>query len=175
MRGVLTRRASTAAPAAASSGNAALPRRARTVAGLLAAAALAGMLFDAGPAAAADPVVAAGRGPAGSAHAGRTATAGARAPAAPVQSAATLYALNCMGCHPPPRTPAAEHGPLRGEFYHSALGRNFFIRVPQDGKRVLDAQDEARLLEEIMTWKRSCAAILQDAPHVNYSGERFVK
>lgn len=132
----------------------------------LAAAALAGALSGAGAA------LAAGSGPAGSAHAGKAARADAQAP---VQSAATLYALNCMGCHPPPRTPAADRGPLRGEFYHSALGRNFFIRVPQDGKRVLDAREEARLLEEIMTWKRSCAAILQDAPHVNYSGERFVK
>ncbi len=94
---------------------------------------------------------------------------------AATQNAATLYALNCMGCHSPPRTPGADRGPLRGEFYLNARGRNFYIRVPQDGKRVLAPDEEARLLDEIMTWKRSCAAILQDAPEVHYSGERFVK
>jgi len=95
--------------------------------------------------------------------------------AASPQNAATLYALNCMGCHPPPRTPGADRGPLRGEFYLNARGRNFYIRVPQDGKRVLGPDEEARLFDEIMTWKRSCSAILQDAPQVNYGGERFVK
>lgn len=120
--------------------------------GRLAAGLLAVGLLCGGPAAAAQP-------------------AAASAP----QNAATLYALNCMGCHPPPRTPGADRGPLRGEFYLNARGRNFYIRVPQDGKRVLGPDEEARLLDEIMTWKRSCAAILQDAPQVNYSGERFVK
>jgi len=105
----------------------------------------------------------------------KAATADARQPAAFAQSAATFYALNCMGCHPPPRDAARDDGPLRGEFYHSALGRNFFVRIPLDGRRALGAAEDARLLEEIMTWKRSCAAILQDAPPVNYSGERFVK
>lgn len=124
----------------------------RLAAGLLAVGPLCG-----GPAAAAQPAAAQ--------------PAAASAP----QNAATLYALNCMGCHPPPRTPGADHGPLRGEFYLNARGRNFYIRVPQDGKRVLGPDEEARLLDEITTWKRSCAAILQDAPQVNYSGERFVK
>ena len=104
-------------------------------------------------------------------------TRGAPAPRRPLtfaQSAATFYALNCMGCHPPPPH-GASTGPLRGEFFHSARGRNFFIRVPQDGRRVLSAEEDARLLDEILTWKRSCAAILQEAPEVNYSGERFVK
>lgn len=120
--------------------------------GRLAAGLLAVGLLCGGPAAAAQP-------------------AAASAP----QNAATLYALNCMGCHPPPRTPGADRGPLRGEFYLNARGRNFYIRVPQDGKRVLGPDEEARLLDEITTWKRSCAAILQDAPQVHYSGERFVK
>lgn len=110
----------------------------------------------------------------GDADARRHASAVPRAPVPFAQSAATLYALNCMGCHPPPSR-GHDAGPLRGEFFHSARGRNFFIRVPQDGKRVLSADEDARLLDEILTWKRSCAAILQEAPGVNYSGERFVK
>jgi hypothetical protein len=145
------------------------PPRTLAASCLLAAAVLAAALFGSAPA------LASGRASAGGAQSARAATADAGAPAAPGQSAATLYALNCMGCHPPPRTPDAERGPLRGEFYHTPLGRNFFIRVPQDGKRVLDARQEARLHAEILTWKRSCAAILQDAPDVNYSGARFVK
>jgi len=129
----------------------------RLAAGLLAAGLLCG-----GPAAAGQPAAAQ--------HA-----AAQHAPASAPQNAATLYALNCMGCHPPPRTPGADRGPLRGEFYLNARGRNFFIRVPQDGKRVLGPDEEARLFDEIMTWKRSCSAILQDAPQVNYGGERFVR
>lgn len=88
----------------------------------------------------------------------------------PVSSAATLYALNCMGCHAPPRTRELDRGPLRGEFYHSDKGRNFFIRMPAEGRR-LTAAEEALLLEEVLTWKRACAAIRQDAPMVNYYGE----
>ncbi len=88
----------------------------------------------------------------------------------PVSSAATLYALNCMGCHAPPRTRELDRGPLRGEFYHSDKGRNFFIRMPAEGRR-LSATEEASLLEEVLTWKRACAAIRQDAPMVNYYGE----
>jgi len=118
--------------------------------------------------------LAAGLLAAGLLHGGAAAAAPPAVASAP-QNAATLYALNCMGCHPPPRTPVADPGPLRGEFYLNARGRNFYIRVPQDGKRVLGPDEEARLLDEIMTWKRSCAVILQEAPQVNYSGERFVK
>lgn len=88
----------------------------------------------------------------------------------PVSSAATLYALNCMGCHAPPRTRELDRGPLRGEFYHSDKGRNFFIRMPAEGRR-LSATEEASLLEEVLTWKRACAAIRQDAPMVNYYGD----
>ncbi len=89
-------------------------------------------------------------------------------------SAATLYALNCMGCHPAPRTREHDAGPLRGEFFHSDKGRNFFIRMPAEGRR-LTGVEEARLLEEVLTWKRACAAIRQDAPMVDYRGERFVR
>ncbi len=84
--------------------------------------------------------------------------------------AATLYALNCMGCHPAPMARAYDAGPLRGEFFHNDKGRNFFIRMPADGRR-LSAAQEARLLEEVLTWKRGCAAIRQDAPMVGYYGE----
>lgn len=89
-------------------------------------------------------------------------------------SAATLYALNCMGCHPAPKTREHDRGPLRGEFFHSNMGRNFFIRMPAEGQR-LTATEEARLLEEVLTWKRACAAIRQDAPMVDYRGERYVR
>ncbi|RIK99363.1 MAG: hypothetical protein DCC72_00220 [Burkholderiales bacterium] len=89
-------------------------------------------------------------------------------------SAATLYALNCMGCHPSPKTSEHDAGPLRGEFFHNDKGRNFFIRMP-DGSRRLSASEEARLLEEVLTWKRACAAIRQDAPMVDYRGEHFVR
>ncbi|MCD6681813.1 MAG: hypothetical protein LT102_14400 [Burkholderiaceae bacterium] len=84
--------------------------------------------------------------------------------------AATLYALNCMGCHPAPKTREHDAGPLRGEFFHNDKGRNFFIRMPADGRH-LSAAQEARLLEEVLTWKRGCAAIRQDAPMVGYYGE----
>lgn len=90
------------------------------------------------------------------------------------QSAATMYALNCMGCHPSPKTRQYDAGPLRGEFFHSDKGRNFFVRMPSEG-RVLSAAEDARLFEEILTWKRSCAAILQNAPTVDYRGERHVR
>lgn len=89
-------------------------------------------------------------------------------------SAATLYALNCMGCHPAPRTREHDRGPLRGEFFHSEMGRNFFIRMPSEGRR-LTTTEEAQLLEEVLTWKRACAAIRQNAPMVDYQGERHVR
>lgn len=89
-------------------------------------------------------------------------------------SAATLYALNCMGCHPAPRTREHDRGPLRGEFFHSEMGRNFFIRMPSEGRR-LTTTEEAHLLEEVLTWKRACAAIRQNAPMVDYQGERHVR
>ncbi|MCO5102175.1 MAG: hypothetical protein M9885_15000 [Burkholderiaceae bacterium] len=95
-------------------------------------------------------------------------------PRAAGSPAATLYALNCMGCHPAPKTRAYDAGPLRGEFFHNDKGRNFFIRMPAEG-RALSTAEEARLLEEVLTWKRGCAAIRQDAPMVGYYGEHFVR
>ncbi len=96
-------------------------------------------------------------------------------PAAAGQSAATLYALNCMGCHQPPEAAKQQAQPLRGQFAHSEAGRVFFIDVPAGGTRPLTADEEARLLEEILAWRRSCRVILQQAPLVNYSGGKFVK
>ncbi len=91
------------------------------------------------------------------------------------ESAATHYALNCMGCHPPPQEAAARGLPLGGQFAHSELGRVFFINVRADGARALTAREEARLMDEIATWRRSCSVILQHAPLVRYSGRRFVQ
>jgi hypothetical protein len=91
------------------------------------------------------------------------------------QSAATLYALNCMGCHLPPEEAKGQAQPLRGQFAHSETGRVFFISVPAGGERALTAEEDTRLMEEILAWKRSCSAILQQAPLVRYSGGKFVK
>ncbi|MEW5887516.1 MAG: hypothetical protein AB1768_00475 [Pseudomonadota bacterium] len=90
------------------------------------------------------------------------------------QSAATLYALNCMGCHPPPEG-AKREASLRGQFAPADAGRVFFIDVPRNAAARLSAGEEARLMQEILTWKRSCTVILQQAPLVRYSGEKFVK
>lgn len=91
------------------------------------------------------------------------------------QSAATLYALNCMGCHQPPEAEKLRAQPLRGQFAHSDTGRVFFISVPAPGAPPLTAAEDASLLEEILSWKRSCSVILQQAPLVRYGGEKFVK
>ncbi len=91
------------------------------------------------------------------------------------ESAATLYALNCMGCHLPPDEAKRQAQPLRGQFAHSDTGRVFFISVPAPGARPLSPAEDARLLREILDWKRSCSVILQQAPLVRYSGEKSVK
>ncbi|MDR2239060.1 MAG: hypothetical protein LBE33_01285 [Zoogloeaceae bacterium] len=94
------------------------------------------------------------------------------------ESAATLYILNCMGCHLPPEAsqqPAQPLQPLRGQFADSDTGRVFFITVPAPGARPLTPEEDARLLKEILDWRRSCSVILQQAPLVRYSGERHVK
>jgi len=91
------------------------------------------------------------------------------------ESAATLYALNCMGCHLPPEELKNRLLPLGGQFAHSETGRVFFINVRAGEGRVLTPQDEARLQDEIAVWKRSCSVILQQAPLVRYGGGRFVK
>lgn len=86
-------------------------------------------------------------------------------------SAVTLYALNCMGCHQPPVHPAQPVQPLRGQFADGPSGREFFIGLPQPAGRALTPEEEALMLAEVMTWKRSCSVILQQAPLVVY-GER---
>ena len=91
------------------------------------------------------------------------------------ESAATLYALNCMGCHLPPAHARPGALPLGGQFAQSDAGRVFFISVRVDGERALTAQEDARLLDEIFAWKRSCSVILQAAPLVRYGGGKFVK
>lgn len=91
------------------------------------------------------------------------------------ESAATLYVLNCMGCHLPPAPASQQALPLGGQFVHSEAGRVFFINVQIDGGRALTAQEDARLLDEILAWKRSCSVILQAAPLVRYGGGKFVK
>jgi hypothetical protein len=90
-------------------------------------------------------------------------------------SAATLYALNCMGCHHVPEGAKGRVEPLRGQFAHTDRGRVFFIHVPAPGERRLTAEEERALVEEIVAWKRSCSVILQQAPLVRYSGERSLK
>lgn len=88
------------------------------------------------------------------------------------QSAATLYALNCMGCHIPPDEVLLQAPPLIGQFAQTERGRVFFIRLPHGGDRGADATREARLLREIMTWKKSCTVISQSAAMLKYTGTR---
>jgi hypothetical protein len=88
------------------------------------------------------------------------------------QSAATVYALNCLGCHFPPDEMTREAPPLVGQFAQTESGRVFFIRIPATGGTPLDKEQEARLLREILNWKKSCSVILQDAPLLKYSGPR---
>lgn len=95
--------------------------------------------------------------------------------AAAGESAATLYALNCMGCHLPPEDLKNRLLPLGGQFAHSEAGRVFFINVRSNGRRPLTPQEDSRLLDEMAAWKRSCSVILQHAPLVRYGGGRFVK
>lgn len=93
-----------------------------------------------------------------------TATAG--------QSAATLYALNCMGCHLPPEEIRREAPLLVGQFAQTETGRVFFIRVPDPGDKRLGSEQEARLLREVLNWKKSCPVIIQDAALLQYTGAR---
>ena len=91
------------------------------------------------------------------------------------QSANTLYALNCMGCHLPPVEAVRVTLPLGAHFMQGVAGRSFFINTAVGAQRVLTVQDNERLTDEIMSWKRSCHVILQQAPLVYYRGERAVK
>lgn len=96
----------------------------------------------------------------------------------PVQaapSAVTLYALNCMGCHQPPVDATQPVQPLHGQFADGATGRVFFIGMPQPPGRKLTAAEDAQMLEEIMTWKRSCSVILQQAPLVVFGQGKSVR
>lgn len=93
-----------------------------------------------------------------------TATAG--------QSAATLYALNCMGCHFPPEAIRREAPLLVGQFAQTETGRVFFIRVPDTGGKRLGKEQEVLLLREVLNWKKSCQVIIQDASMLQYTGAR---
>jgi hypothetical protein len=88
------------------------------------------------------------------------------------QSAATVYALNCLGCHFPPDEVARDEVPLVGQFAQTDSGRVFFMRIPAADGTHLDKKQEARLLREILNWKKSCSVILQGAPLLNYTGPR---
>lgn len=88
------------------------------------------------------------------------------------QSAATVYALNCLGCHFPPEEITGEASSMVGQFAQTESGRVFFIRIPAGGGKPLDKEQEARLLREILNWKKSCSVILQDAPLLKYTGAR---
>lgn len=90
------------------------------------------------------------------------------------QTAPTMWALNCMGCHAAPvgHVPAASG--WRAQFAQAPSGRVFFMDVPPRGA-VLSSDDDARLMREILTWKASCHVILQQAPSVRYTGRDHVK
>lgn len=88
------------------------------------------------------------------------------------QSAATLYALNCQGCHFPSKEIRREEPSLVGQFNHTEAGRVFYIRVSAPGDKPLDKEQEAHLLSEILNWKKSCPVILQGAPLLQYTGAR---
>jgi hypothetical protein len=90
-------------------------------------------------------------------------------------SANTLYALNCMGCHLPPAEALRVTLPLGAHFTQDPAGRAFFINTAAGTRRVLTADENQRLSDEILSWKRSCHVILQQAPLVDYRGERSVK
>ena len=99
------------------------------------------------------------------------ATPGIRAETAG-QSAATLYALNCMGCHFPPDAIRRQAPFLVGQFAHTESGRMFFIRVPDNGGKPLGKQQNALLLSEILSWKKSCPVVIQNAAFLQYTGPR---
>ncbi|MBI2313804.1 MAG: hypothetical protein HYU77_15000 [Betaproteobacteria bacterium] len=95
--------------------------------------------------------------------------------AAPVrgESGRLLYFLNCMGCHPIPEG-AGGFSPRgirpAGEFVQRPGGRQFFIRIPPADGRALGAEENARLVEEIVNWKKACPLLLQSAPLIRFHG-----
>jgi hypothetical protein len=90
------------------------------------------------------------------------------------QTAATLWALNCRGCHLPPDEYRATAPRGAGHFAQTETGRIFFIAMPPTGT-YLSGTEDARLVREILNWKTSCHVILQDAPLIRYSGGQFVQ
>ncbi|MBK6324246.1 hypothetical protein [Candidatus Aalborgicola defluviihabitans] len=84
------------------------------------------------------------------------------------QSARVVYALNCLGCHPVPEGASTTHSSARpaGEFVQLPLGRQFFMRLPSADGHPLSAEDDARLIAEILNWRRSCTAVLRSSPVV---------
>ena len=88
------------------------------------------------------------------------------------QSAATVYALNCLGCHFPPKETDGEGPAMTGQFSQTESGRVFYIRIPAGDGKSLAKEREAQLLHEILTWKKSCSVIMQAAPLFNYTGPR---
>lgn len=88
------------------------------------------------------------------------------------QSAATLYALNCMGCHFPPEAIRRQAPFLVGQFAHTESGRMFFIRVPDNGGKPLGKEQNALLRSEILSWKKSCPVVIQNAAFLQYTGPR---
>lgn len=88
------------------------------------------------------------------------------------QAAATLYALNCMGCHFPPEAIRRQAPFLVGQFAHTESGRMFFIRVLDNGGKPLGKEQNALLLSEILSWKKSCPVVIQNAAFLQYTGPR---
>lgn len=72
-----------------------------------------------------------------------------------------MYQLNCLGCHPMPAQDVGAFGgeaPHAGAFYQTDSGRRFFIRMPAPHAPWTTGQD-ARLRDEIDTWRRICPAM----------------
>ncbi|CAG0957968.1 hypothetical protein BURK2_00575 [Burkholderiales bacterium] len=90
------------------------------------------------------------------------------------ESATTLWALNCRGCHLPPEEWRSNAPRGQGQFAQTEDGRIFFLELPQAGSALTPAED-ARLTREILNWKTSCHVILQDAPLIRYTGARHVQ
>lgn len=88
------------------------------------------------------------------------------------QTAATLYALNCMGCHSPPDAIRYEPPFRIGRFAQTEKGRVFFIRVMDADGKAPSREQDAQLLREILTWKKSCPVVIQEAAFLQYTGPR---
>jgi hypothetical protein len=91
-------------------------------------------------------------------------------PAPAAQSAATVYALNCLGCHFPPEEFTRDAPPMIGQFAQTEGGRVFFIRTPAVGDKPLDKEQDARLLREVLNWKKSCSGDSAGCPAAQIYG-----